>query len=236
MKKLTTMIVTFVLCLAMSMTVLAAESPAVNNGSQSPSVNNGSQSPAANNGNQTGYTGQKPAVQKALSVNNVNEAQKAKLAEYFAAMENIDNDTTLSTAEKNAKKAEYVQKMINKVLGLKQSYIKGVYVAVDLKASDLSKALKIDVPGIKAGDGAVVAHLTSEGVWENVPVEKVEDGAVYAKFTSLSPVFVAAYEKTAVTEVSPKTADMNAAVLALVAVLAAGGAVVFAKRKCGFLK
>jgi len=47
--------------------------------------------------------------------------------------------------------------------------------------------LLLHFAGIKAGDTVVVAHLTSAGVWENIPVTNVADGVVYAKFTSLSP-------------------------------------------------
>ena len=246
MKKLTTMIVTFLLCLAMSITVMAAGSPSVDNsGSKSPSADNaGSESPSVSNVKQTALT---EAV--------LNQVQKEILADYFDEMEKIDADTTLTLAEKAAKKAEYVQEMINKVLGLKNSYKKGIYAAIDLQADDLSKAIKIDVSGVKAGDEVVVAHLTSEGVWENVKVEKVENDAVYAKFDSLSPVFVAVIEKKAgtdtsvkpsapsdnqtttdTTSVSPKTADSNIAVILLVAVAATVGAVVFARRRMNFTK
>ena len=121
-----------------------------------------------------------------------------------------------------------VQTMINSVLGLNYSYKSGVYGTYELTATDLSNPIAISVAGIKAGDTAVVAHLTSAGVWENVPVTNVADGVVYAKFTSLSPVFVASVADTnAVEESHQKLLDagMNMAMI-LVVVIERTGAVV----------
>ena len=106
-----------------------------------------------------------------------------------------------------------------------------------LTATDLSNPIAISVAGIKAGDTVVVAHLTSAGVWENVPVTNVADGVVYAKFTSLSPVFVASVADTNAAATSPKTADagMNMAMI-IVVVIAATGAVVYARRRMNYTK
>ena len=117
------------------------------------------------------------------------------------------------------------------------SYKCGVNGTNELTATDLSNPIAISVAGIKAGDTVVVAHLTSAGVWENVPVTNVADGVVYAKFTSLSPVFVASVADTNAAATSPKTADagMNMAMI-LVVVIAATGAVVYARRRMNYTK
>ena len=182
-------------------------------------------------------TGNKLPFLKAITQDALNDVQKEKLSGYFTDMAAIDNDTTLTAEQKVEKKAAAVQTMINSVLGLNYSYKSGVYGTYELTATDLSNPIAISVAGIKAGDTVVVAHLTSAGVWENVPVTNVADGVVYAKFTSLSPVFVASVADTNAAATSPKTADagMNMAMI-LVVVIAATGAVVYARRRMNYTK
>ena len=227
-KKLAAVVLSMVLCLGMSMTALAANSPSANNSSTT-TTQSSTPAPAK---------AEVKVEQKALIQDTVNAVQKEKLNTYFNEMTAIDGDATLTVEQKTEKKAAAVQTLINKALGLNYTYKNGVYGAYELTATDLSAPIAISVAGIKAGDTVVVAHLTSEGVWENVPVTNVVDGVVYAKFTSLSPVFVASVastENTAVT--SPKTADagMNMAVL-LVAVVTVSGAVLYARRRMNIVK
>ena len=180
-------------------------------------------SPSANNSSTTTSQTTTAATevkveQKAITQDALNDVQKEKLSGYFTDM-------------------AAVQTMINSVLGLNYSYKSGVYGTYELTATDLSNPIAISVAGIKAGDTVVVAHLTSAGVWENVPVTNVADGVVYAKFTSLSPVFVASVADTNAAATSPKTADagMNMAMI-LVVVIAATGAVVYARRRMNYTK
>lgn len=228
-KKLAAVVLSMVLCLGMSMTALAANSPSANNSSTTTTTQSSTPAPAK---------AEVKVEQKALTQDTANAVQKEKLNTYFNEMSTIDSDATLTVEQKTEKKAAAVQTLINKALGLNYTYKNGVYGAYELTATDLSAPIAISVAGIKAGDTVVVAHLTSEGVWENVPVTNVADGVVYAKFTSLSPVFIASVastENTAVT--SPKTADagMNMAVL-LVAVVAVSGAVLYARRRMNIVK
>lgn len=220
-KKLAAVVLSMVLCLGMSVTALAAESPSANNTSTTTTT--------TTNATQTTEV---KVEQKAITEATLNQVQKEVLSTYLADVTAIDNDTTLTAEQKTEKKAESVQTLINNALGLNYTYKSGVYGSYELTATDLSNPIAISVAGIKAGDTVVVAHLTSAGVWENVPVTEVADGVVYAKFTSLSPVFVASVASTDVAVTSPKTADagMNMA-LVLVAVIAASGAVVYAKRR-----
>ena len=215
-KKLAAVVLSMVLCLGASVTTLAAGSPSANNSSTTTSQT-------------TTAATEVKVEQKAITQDALNDVQKEKLSGYFTDMAAIDNDTTLTAAA--------VQTMINSVLGLNYSYKSGVYGTYELTATDLSNPIAISVAGIKAGDTVVVAHLTSAGVWENVPVTNVADGVVYAKFTSLSPVFVASVADTNAAATSPKTADagMNMAMI-LVVVIAATGAVVYARRRMNYTK
>ena len=228
-KKLAAVVLSMVLCFGMSMTALAANSPSANNSSTTTTTQSSTPAPAK---------AEVKVEQKALTQDTVNAGQKEKLNTYFNEMSTIDSDATLTVEQKAEKKAAAVQTLINNALGLNYTYKSGVYATYELTATDLSAPIAISVAGIKAGDTVVVAHLTSEGVWENVPVTNVADGVVYAKFTSLSPVFVASVastENAAVT--SPKTADagMNMAAL-LVAAVAVSGAVLYARRRMNLVK
>lgn len=231
-KKLAAVVLSMVLCLGASVTAFAAESPSANNSSTSTTTSQTSSTTTS-----TTAATEVKVEQKAITQDALNDVQKEKLSGYFTDMSAIDNDTTLTAEQKVEKKAAAVQTMINEVLGLNYSYKSGVYGTYELTATDLSNPIAISVAGIKAGDTVVVAHLTSAGVWENVPVTNVADGVVYAKFTSLSPVFVASVASTDTTVASPKTADagMNAAMI-LVVVIAATGAVVYAKRRMNYTK
>ena len=223
-KKLAAVVLSMVLCLGASVTTLAAGSPSANNSNTTTSQT-------------TTAATEVKVEQKAITQDALNDVQKEKLSGYFTDMTAIDNDTTLTAEQKVEKKAATVQTMINSVLGLNYSYKSGVYGTYELTATDLSNPIAISVAGIKAGDTVVVAHLTSAGVWENVPVTNVADGVVYAKFTSLSPVFVASVADTNAAATSPKTADagMNMAMI-LVVVIAATGAVVYARRRMNYTK
>lgn len=232
-KKLAAVVLSMVLCLGASVTTLAAGSPSANNSSTTTS-----QTTTTTTTTTTPTTSTEVKVeQKAITQDVLNDVQKEKLGGYFTDMTAIDNDTTLTAEQKVEKKAATVQTMINSVLGLNYSYKSGVYGTYELTATDLSNPIAISVAGIKAGDTVVVAHLTSAGVWENVPVTNVADGVVYAKFTSLSPVFVASVADTNAAATSPKTADagMNMAMI-LVVVIAATGAVVYARRRMNYTK
>lgn len=232
-KKLAAVVLSMVLCLGASVTTLAAGSPSANNSSTTTS-----QTTTTTTTTTTPTTSTEVKVeQKAITQDVLNDVQKEKLGGYFTDMTAIDNDTTLTAEQKVEKKAATVQTMINSVLGLNYSYKSGVYGTYELTATDLSNPIAISVAGIKAGDTVVVAHLTSAGVWENVPVTNVVDGVVYAKFTSLSPVFVASVADTNAAATSPKTADagMNMAMI-LVVVIAATGAVVYARRRMNYTK
>ena len=180
-KKLAAVVLSMVLCLGASVTTLAAGSPSANNSSTTTS-----QTTTTTTTTTTPTTSTEVKVeQKAITQDVLNDVQKEKLGGYFTDMTAIDNDTTLTAEQKVEKKAATVQTMINSVLGLNYSYKSGVYGTYELTATDLSNPIAISVAGIKAGDTVVVAHLTSAGVWENVPVTNVADGVVYAKFTSL---------------------------------------------------
>lgn len=232
-KKLAAVVLSMVLCLGASVTTLAAGSPTANNSSTTTS-----QTTTTTTTTTTPTTSTEVKVeQKAITQDVLNDVQKEKLGGYFTDMAAIDNDTTLTAEQKVEKKAAAVQTMINSVLGLNYSYKSGVYGTYELTATDLSNPIAISVAGIKAGDTVVVAHLTSAGVWENIPVTNVADGVVYAKFTSLSPVFVASVADTNAAVTSPKTADagMNMAMI-LVVVIAATGAVVYARRRMNYTK
>ena len=209
-KKLAAVVLSMVLCLGASVTTLAAGSPSANNSSTTTSQT-------------TTAATEVKVEQKAITQDALNDVQKEKLSGYFTDMAAIDNDTTLTAEQKVEKKAAAVQTMINSVLGLNYSYKSGVYGTYELTATDLSNPIAISVAGIKAGDTVVVAHLTS--------------GVVYAKFTSLSPVFVASVADTNAAATSPKTADagMNMAMI-LVVVIAATGAVVYARRRMNYTK
>ena len=198
-KKLAAVVLSMVLCLGASVTTLAAGSPSANNSSTTTS-----QTTTTTTTTTTPTTSTEVKVeQKAITQDVLNDVQKEKLGGYFTDMTAIDNDTTLTAEQKVEKKAATVQTMINSVLGLNYSYKSGVYGTYELTATDLSNPIAISVAGIKAGDTVVVAHLTSAGVWENVPVTNVADGVVYAKFTSLSPVFVASVADTNAAATSP---------------------------------
>lgn len=228
-KKIVTVVLSLVLCLGMSMTTLAAGSPSANNSSTT--------STSSTTTTTTTTTAAPKVEQKAITQDALNDVQKQALSSYFTDMQSIDNDATLTAEQKTEKKATAVQNMINKVLGLSYTYKSGVYGTYELTATDLSQPLAISVAGIKAGDTVVVAHLTSAGVWENVPVTDVKDGVVYAKFTSLSPVFVASVASTDTKIASPKTADAGTnAAMALVVVFAGVSAVVYAKRRMNYTK
>ena len=191
-KKLAAVVLSMVLCLGASVTTLAAGSPSANNSSTTTSQTTTTTTTATT----TTAATEVKVEQKAITQDALNDVQKEKLSGYFTDMAAIDNDTTLTAEQKVEKKAAAVQTMINSVLGLNYSYKSGVYGTYELTATDLSNPIAISVAGIKAGDTVVVAHLTSAGVWENVPVTNVADGVVYAKFTSLSPVFVASVADT----------------------------------------
>jgi hypothetical protein len=164
-KKLAAVVLSMVLCLGASVTTLAAGSPSANNSSTTTSQT-------------TTAATEVKVEQKAITQDALNDVQKEKLSGYFTDMAAIDNDTTLTAEQKVEKKAAAVQTMINSVLGLNYSYKSGVYGTYELTATDLSNPIAISVAGIKAGDTVVVAHLTSAGVWENVPVTNVADGVV----------------------------------------------------------
>ena len=231
-KKLAAVVLSMVLCLGASVTAFAAESPSANNSSTSTTTSQTSTTTTS-----TTAATEVKVEQKAITQDVLNDVQKEKLGGYFTDMTAIDNDTTLTAEQKVEKKAAAVQTMINEVLGLNYSYKSGVYGTYELTATDLSNPIAISVAGIKAGDTVVVAHLTSSGVWENVPITNVADGVVYAKFKSLSPVFVASVADTNAAATSPKTADagMNMAMI-LVVVIAATGAVVYARRRMNYTK
>ena len=231
-KKLAAVVLSMVLCLGASVTTLAAGSPSANNSSTTTS-----QTTTTTTTTTTPTTSTEVKVeQKAITQDVLNDVQKEKLGGYFTDMTAIDNDTTLTAEQKVEKKAATVQTMINSVLGLNYSYKSGVYGTYELTATDLSNPIAISVAGIKAGDTVVVAHLTSAGVWENVPVTNVADGVVYAKFTSLSPVFVASVADTNAAATSPKTADAGMNMAMIVVVIAATGAVVYARRRMNYTK
>ena len=176
-KKLAAVVLSMVLCLGASVTTLAAGSPSANNSSTTTS-----QTTTTTTTTTTPTTSTEVKVeQKAITQDVLNDVQEEKLGGYFTDMTAIDNDTTLTAEQKVEKKAATVQTMINSVLGLNYSYKSGVYGTYELTATDLSNPIAISVAGIKAGDTVVVAHLTSAGVWENVPVTNVADGVVYAK-------------------------------------------------------
>lgn len=169
-------------------------------------------------------------TQKEVTQSDLNDVQKNILGTYFTAMQNIDQDATLSAEQKQEKKAENVQAWINSALGANYSFKKGVYGVYELKASDLSQAIPILVDGVKAGDKVVIAHLKADGTWESVAATEVTDGAVYAKFGSLSPVFVAVLGSSDSAR-SPKTGDMDFGIFLAIAAVAALGIAVSVRRR-----
>lgn len=161
-------------------------------------------------------------TQKKMTQSDLNDVQKNILGTYFTAMQNIEQDAMLSAEQKQNKKAETVQAWINCALGVNYRYKNGVYGVYDLKASDLSQTIPILVDGVKAGDQAVIAHLKADGTWEKVTVTEVGNGVIYAKFDSLSPVFVAVLQNSNST-VSPRTGDANPGMFIVIATAAALG-------------
>lgn len=90
--------------------------------------------------------------------------------------------------------------------------------------------LTLAVNGVKAGDSVTVIHYVN-GAWEYVKPDSVSDGQVVVTLSGLSPVGVVVDAKaaagTTTDKVSPKTGDMDLAMLlTLVAVIAAGTAFV----------
>lgn len=191
-----------------------------------------SQTSQASNKAETTTTTVNGAVvtQKEMTQSDLNDVQKNILGTYFTAMQNIEQDTMLSAEQKQNKKAETVQAWINSALGVNYRYKNGVYGVYDLKASDLSQTIPILVDGVKAGDQVVIAHLKADGTWEKVVPTEVGNGVVYAKFDSLSPVFVAVLQNSN-SMASPKTADANLGIFFVIAAVAALGIAVIVRRR-----
>lgn len=225
-KKLLTTVLAAVLCLGMSVTAMAAPSPSVDNSKPASQDNRVVTS--------TTTAGGVSVEQKALQQSDLTGAQKNVLGVYFTAMSDIDKDADATPAQKNERKAAYVQSMIKNALGVNANFKSGVYGAYELEASQVGKEIPVAVAGVNAGDKVVIAHLKDDGTWENVPATKVENGVVYAVFNSFSPVFVAVTGSGAAT--SPKTADAGMGMLFVVFVAAAAGAVVYARRRMNYAK
>lgn len=160
--------------------------------------------------------------QKNLEESDVNKVQKKKLAKYFRRMAGQEASTN----------AAYVQKFINEVLGTKYVFKGSVCGAYDVTASDISEPIALKAAGVKAGDYVVVAHLTADGKWEQVPAFVAEDGMIYAKFDSLSPVFVAVIDESRMKAPKTEGAQDNCLEFAIIfATLTIVTAVVYKKRR-----
>lgn len=240
-KKLLTTVLAVVLCLGMSVTAMAAPSPV---GPSKPVETPANPSPTAPSKGVNGSLDNRPVTQnvtaegvvvkqKTLQQGDLSDAQKNILGATFTAFADIDNDNTLTAAQKNEKKAAAVQALINAALGVNYSYKSGVYAWVDV-VSTPGKEIPVEVAGVNAGDKVVIAHLTADGTWENVKATRVENGKVYAVFNSFSPVLVAVTGSSAT---SPKTADAGMGMMVvLLAVAATLSAVVYAKRRMNYAK
>ena len=106
---------------------------------------------------------------------------------------------------------------------------------VTIPADGIKLDIDVDASlGIKKGaTDYYILHLTSDGVWEYIPAEATADNVLTGTFKSLSPVYIVKAEKvadiTSTDEKKPDTGD--ASLLWIVAVLAAGGALVAFSRK-----
>lgn len=136
-------------------------------------------------------------------------------------------DTKATEAVKEVKK----EATVKEVLGTK--FVEGMKVTDvrDVKANQpFSGSIKITfkVPGVVKTTKVAVLHFGGEK-WEEVPSE-AGNGTITATFTSLSPVAFVIDENT-VDVSSPKDGELNLVpVVAVVALVAAAGAVVLRKK------
>ncbi len=123
-----------------------------------------------------------------------------------------------------------------------------VATIVDIVVPAGTKSAKITLSGlsdIKAGDAVTIFHYKSDGTVEAITPSKIADGSVEFTMTSFSPVAVvkatansaapaasapAASNTAVTTESSPKTADVNVMLIIALATVAMGGSVLFLKR------
>jgi hypothetical protein len=237
-QKFMTVILSAVLCLGMSITAMASQSP-------SGSVPTSNSVTVASTSSDV-YASATTAQTKAL------DAFYAKIAVSSSATD------AEATAARNTAYQTFIQEQINTSVTVEFGNI------LDVTAADLSKPVRFAAPGITAGDSIVVLHLKADGTWEKISAT-AGNGYIDGSFTSLSPVLYAkiaasyspeyyeqlkadyeagqaaaaaketAEQETAnaeTTTTSPKTADSNMTMI--VVLLGAGmvaGAVVVSRRK-----
>ena len=240
-KKIFTLVAAMVLTLSMGMTVLAANSPAIDD-DDNIYIPSGYVDFAFTEIN--GQTiGLNIEADTATMINKANEAQKAVLNELFNATEEKISENGLKN-------------LINNVAGYSYTNTKALdWFDLSLPAGQTipEGGIKISLitGSVQVGDTVVLLHLKADGKWESVPVE-VKDAEVIGTFTSLSPVIlvnlsgaekittttstnptqVTATEKTAATTTAPKTGEFaGVEVAGMLALISVAGIVVYTKRQ-----
>lgn len=173
MKKLLSFVLVAVLCMGMTTTVFAANSPSINNTTTIP----------------TGST-VIDGVEVTLEIKTVEAAkadmsleQQAKIDEVLTV---VNSGNTSAIVEMQKTLIEEVAKEEVSTIG----YSKLVDVALPVGQTVPAGGIQITITdsNIKAGMNIVMLHLKGDGTWENIPVS-VANGAIVGTFTSLSPVY-----------------------------------------------
>lgn len=201
-KRVLAMVSILVFTLGMSMTVMAAPSPVAVNDKTSSSW--------------------KPSKETIATTDSGEAITEASL---YADL----NATSLSTSVEGAsltnvgpQAAACLVNKANEVVGANANIV--TMVDIQVPEGTGTASFTLSVPSLVAGQSVTVLHLKSATDIEVLPVTAVNNGSVTFTMSSYSPVAVV------VNATAPKTADMNMAWIAVLALVSAGGAVVMSKK------
>lgn len=172
MKKIITFLLTAVLCMGMSVSVFAANSPTVDNSNKLPT------------GSAT-VDGQPATVEVktiAAAYSSLSSDQQTAISAVTDVV-NAGNASAITAMQKN------LIKEVANVEAAEIGYSKLVDVTIQA-SSGISSGVQITFSdaGIRAGMNIVMLHLKADGTWENIPVQ-VANGQIIGTFTSFSPVY-----------------------------------------------
>lgn len=186
-KKIFTAVLSMVLCLGMSVSVMATPSNDTN-GSASGTTADGTKV-------EVGYTNDYSEVYA-----SANAEQKKSIDTFYDELAKQEGDAWGKyyagfLAEKSGVQVTGVDKNVQ-----------GLVELTNLNNADLKKGAKIafTAPGIKKGDTVIVLHLNAKGVWENIAATATADNEITGTFFSLSPVM---YAKVTVAAAAPAPAE-----------------------------
>jgi len=221
MKKFLSVVLAVVLCLGMTTTVFAANSP------------EGNKSPAVNNNKVTTATATIDGKEVNVAIKNVADANLTA-----AQQEVMDDVLAVVNGSDLAAKDKLEKKLIKDVAGKEVATIAySNLVDIELGTAIPEGGVEITIydSSIKSGMSITLLHLKDDGTWESLNA-KAYNGFLVARFTSLSPVYyfqtVSSSRGPIVEQVaSPKTVDTNMSLYVTMLAVAALGCAVFCSRK-----